>query len=90
MLHLGQVEVGSETSLDGLKGIVEKVETEIKHRSRHGFPVDDDSGLVEMPTSGSNEEDGRLFVELVGLSIGSVINLASDSVIQVELAVDHV
>lgn len=53
VLHLGKVEVGSETSLDKFGGVVEKVETKVEHGSRHGFTVDDDSCFVKVPASRS-------------------------------------
>lgn len=63
VLHLGQVEVRTETSLDGLECVVEEVETEIEHGAGQGLAVDDDAGLVEVPSSGSdkriNQSDGK-------------------------------
>lgn len=53
VLHLGQVKVWTETSLDGLECVVEEVETEIEHGTGQGLAVDDDAGLVEVPSSGS-------------------------------------
>ena len=53
MLHLGQVKVRTESSLDGLECVVEKVETKVEHGAGQGLSVDDDAGLVEMPSSGS-------------------------------------
>jgi hypothetical protein len=90
MLHLGKVEVRSQTSLDLLVCIVEEEETEVKERTRHGLPIDGDVTFLEMPASSSDEENGVLFVQLVLLAGLCVLegDLTTDSIIEVELAVE--
>lgn len=64
VLHLGQVEVRSESSFDGFECVVEKVETKVKHGAGQGFSVDDDSGLVEVPSSRSGTRSCQLRTQI--------------------------
>lgn len=53
VLHLGQVEVWAEASLQKLFGVVEEVKTKVKETAGHGLVVDSEVGLIQMPTSWS-------------------------------------
>ena len=89
VLHLGQVEVGSETSLDLLVGVMEEEETKVEQRSRHGLPVNGDVSFLEMPSSCSDEKNGMLVVELVLFARLCVFecNLTADGIVHVDLAI---
>ena len=67
-LHLGQVEVGAGAAGEELFGVVEEVEAEVEEAAGHGFAVDEDVALFEVPAAGADEEDGGLVVELVVLA----------------------
>ena len=51
VFHLGEVEIGTGSSLDELTSVVEEVEGEIKDGTGDGCVVDGDSRLVEVPSS---------------------------------------
>lgn len=91
-LHLGQVKVGAEAALDGLVGVVEKVEAKVKEGAAHGLAVDRDVLLLEVPAARPHDERGQRAVgpQLVLLGALLEVDLAADGVVQVDLAVDHV
>lgn len=91
-LHLGEVEVRTETPLHGLEGIVEEVETEVEERSGHGLAIDSDVLLKKVPPTGADDEGGESAVaaELVFLGALLEVNLATVGVVQVDLTVEHV
>jgi hypothetical protein len=51
VFHFGKVEIGSETALHELVGVVVEVHGEVKKRPRDGLVVDGDTGLIEMPST---------------------------------------
>ena len=71
---------------------MEGVEAEVEERAGHGFAVDQDVTLFEVPAARADEEDrGRVdeFVTLFGRRV-FVGDGAADCVAQVELAIDEV
>ena len=57
VLHLGKVEVRSSSSLDELVSVVEEEESKVEDGSRHRGSVDEQPGLVEMPSSRSGAKE---------------------------------
>jgi hypothetical protein len=51
VLHLGKVEVRSGTALDELGGVVEEVEAKVEEGCRHGLAVDQEPGLIKVPST---------------------------------------
>ena len=51
MLHLGEVEIGTGSTRDEFLRIVEEVERKVKDGGRDGRVVDEDAGLVKVPSS---------------------------------------
>lgn len=93
-LHLGEVEVRAGASGNGLLGVVEEVETEIKQTSGDGLAINEEVGLIEVPASRSDDKGGELLLvgsQLVRLSTGLLVgDGSSDTVVEVDLTVDHV
>lgn len=91
-LHLGQVEVRSKAFLLGLNGVVEEVQAEIKETAGDGLAVNKEVLLLEVPASGANNQSGQPAISTKLVLLGALleVNLATDSVVQVDLAIDHV
>ena len=91
-LHLGEVEVGAEAALDELLGVVEEVETEVEEGTADGLAINGDVLLLKVPATGADDEGGESPVgaELVLLLALLEVDLATDGVVEVHLAVDHV
>lgn len=91
-LHLGEVEVRSESLLLGLEGIVEEVETEIEERTGDGLAINSDVLLLEVPSTGTDDEGRELAVssELVLLLALFEVDLATVHIVQADLTIDHV
>lgn len=92
VLHLGKVEVGTGAAFDELGGVVVEVETEVEEGGRHGLAIDQETGLVEVPStrtmgqlwypksgpgSSPDEEGRRVLAEFVRLALDLKVNLAS-------------
>lgn len=91
-LHLGEVEVGAEAALDELLGVVEEVKTEVEKRTADGLAVNGDMLLLKVPATRADDEGGKSPVgtELVLLGALLEVDLATDGIVEVHLAVDHV
>lgn len=91
-LHLGQVKVRTVPTGNQLLGVVEEVETEVEQRSGDGFAVNGEVLLIQVPaTSTGNQRRQRpVCPQLVLLVALLEVHLATDRVVQVDLAVDHV
>jgi len=68
VFHLGKVEVWAMTAFNKFRGVVVEVDREIENTARDGFAVDQDVGLVEVPSSGSGvrSQTGRRGLRLTG------------------------
>ena len=55
VLHLGKIEVRSEATSDELLGVVEEVESKVEDSSRNGLVVDENTRLLKVPSTGTNE-----------------------------------
>lgn len=53
MLHLGEVEVRTEATLNELMGIVEEIERKVENRARDSDAVDQETRVGEVPSSGT-------------------------------------
>lgn len=86
------LEVRTGSSGEELGGVVEEVESKVEEGSRHGLAVDDNVGLVKVPSTGSDEEGRAVGVQLVELatSRGLERDRLADSVAQVDLSVEVV
>lgn len=91
-LHLGEVEVRAEPAGNELLGIVVEVQTEVEQTAGDGGAVDSEVLLVEVPATSASNESGEHAVcpQLVFLTTLCEIDLATDGVVEVDLAVDHV
>jgi hypothetical protein len=91
-LHLGQVEVWTESTLDKLMCVVEEVQAEVKETTRDGLAVNGEVLLLEVPSAGTGNECGKCAVgaELVLLLTLLEVDLAANGVVEVSLAIDHV
>ena len=89
VLHLRKVKVGAEASLDQFIRVMVEKEPKVEQGTRHWRFVDGHAWLVEMPTTGSHNEDGRTRGKLVLLAIRLKVNLPTDSITKVDLALDH-
>lgn len=93
-LHLGEVEVRASASSNGLLGVVEEVQTEIKETTGDGLAINKEVGLIKVPASRSDDKGGELLLvgsELVRLSTGGLEgDGSSDTVVEVDLTIDHV
>lgn len=90
VLHLGEVEEGTESSTLGLAEgsmVVVKIEPEVDEATGRRLAIDEDVRLGEMPTPRANEELGDLIVELVDSVPGLVMECYSPfhSILQVHL-----
>lgn len=90
VLHLGEVEVWAKAALDELVGVVEEVETKVKERTRHGLAVNDDTGLLEVPSTRTDKENSGVLGKLVLLAVELKVDFATDGVVKVDLAENHV
>lgn len=91
-LQLWEVEVWSMSALDELLSVVEEVETKIEERTGNWLAINSKVLLLQVPSSWANNESWKLTIgaELVLLSSKLEINLSADSIVKVDLAVDHV
>ncbi len=67
-----------------------EVDGKVEDRSGHGLVIDQDARFVEVPSTGSDDECCRLLAQLVGFAVDLEINLASDSVAEVDLTIDEI
>ena len=51
--HLWQIKVGSNANLNCPPGIMEKVQTKVKYRTRNWYSINQNVCLVKMPPTGS-------------------------------------
>ncbi len=91
-LDLGEIEVRAGAAGHELVRVVEEVEAEVEEGAGHGFAVDDDVALFEVPAARADEEHGGVVDEGVVLVGGGVVegDGAADGVDEVELAVEEV
>lgn len=91
-LHLRQVEVRASSALDQLVGVVEEVKTKVEQTGRDGLTVDSEMLLLEVPATSTSNKSGESTVgtELVLLLALLEINLPTNSIVKINLAVDHV
>lgn len=92
VLHLGEVEVRAKASGNQLLGVVEEIETKVEQAARDGLSVNGEVLLLEVPASGTGNDGGERLVgaQLVFLSTLREVDLATNGIVQVDLAVDHV
>ena len=90
--HLGQVEVRTEPAGHQLPGVVVEVQTKVKQTTGDGLAIDGEVLLIEVPASSTGNQSGESPVraELVFLVALLEVDLATDSIVQVDLTVDHV
>lgn len=91
-LHLGEVEVRAEPAGNELLGIVVEVQTKVEQTAGDGGAVDSEVLLVEVPATSASNQSGEHAVcpQLVFLTTLCEVDLATDGVVEVDLAVDHV
>lgn len=91
-LHLGQVKVRSEALLLRLNSVVEEVQAKVEETAGDGLAINKEVLLLKVPASGADNQGGEPAVssELVFLGTLLEVHLATNSVVQVDLAVDHV
>ena len=90
--HFREVEVWASASLDELMGIVEEVQTKVKDTARDGLSVDCEMLFFQMPSPGSSDEcwQNAVCSEFVFFFSQLKVDLLPDSIIQVDLSIDHV
>ena len=90
--HLGQVEVRTEPAGHQLPGVVVEVQTKVEQTTGDGLAIDGEVLLIEVPASSTGNQSGESPVraELVFLVALLEVDLATDSIVQVDLTVDHV
>lgn len=54
MFHFGEIEVWARTTLDELFGVVIEVQSKIEDGPGYWRIINSDTGLIEVPSSGSN------------------------------------
>ncbi len=70
---------------------MKEIQTGIDERPRHGFSVDDQMDLLEMPSPWPHKQRGDLVAKLVHLArLGFEANRLADRVIGIDLPVKHV
>jgi hypothetical protein len=71
---------------------VEEVQTKVKQRARDGLAIDGEMLLLEVPAASTGDQSGQgsVVAQLVLFAALLEVDLATDGVIQVDLAVDHV
>lgn len=91
-LHLGEIEVRAVATGNELLGIVVEVETEVKETTGDGLAINLEVLLIEVPaaSTGNQSREGAVGAELVLLVALLEVDLATDGIVQVDLAVDHV
>lgn len=91
-LHLWEVEIWTVSTLDQLLGVVEEVETEVEEGTGDWLAINSEVLLIQVPSSWADNESWELLVgaELVLLSSELEINLSADSIVKVDLSVDHI
>jgi hypothetical protein len=91
-LHLGKVEVWASSSLNKLLSVVEEVQTKVEQTTRDGLAVNSEMLLLQVPTTSTGDECWQLAVgaKLVILFANLEVDLLANSIVEVELAVDHV
>src|SRR5260370_25742066 len=67
-LELGQIEIRACAARQQFLRVVPEEEPEIKQRSRHRLPVDDDVLLRQMPAARPNKQDGCRGGQFVGFT----------------------
>ncbi|KAH3670956.1 hypothetical protein OGAPHI_000667 [Ogataea philodendri] len=95
VFHLWQVEERSQSLGKQVLGVMEEKETEIHDGGRDWLAVNEDVLVDHVPSSWSDDQDRQsssFLVDLVTLTGGLIgeVDLVSDSVVQVDLAVDHI
>lgn len=91
-LHLGQVEVRTSATLHELLRVVVEVDTKVEKTARDGFAIDGEVLLLQVPATVTRDECGQCSIgaQLVLLLALLEVNLLADSIVEVELAVDHI
>lgn len=91
MLHLGEVEKGSEPgTLGAAEGfiVVEEVEAKVHKAASERLTINKNMSLGQMPASGAHKELGGLVIELVNSVSGLVLEAYGpiNSISQINLA----
>jgi hypothetical protein len=91
-LHLGEVEVRTVAASNQLLGVVEEVETKIEQAAGDRLALNSEVLLVKVPASSTSDQGGKgtVCAELVLFVSLLEVDLTADSIIQVDLAGDHV
>ena len=91
-LHLGQVEVGAEATRYQLLGVVPEVQAEVEQAAGDGLAVDSEVLFLQVPATRPQDERGQRAVSSQFVLLGALlkVNLPTDGVVEVDLAVDHV
>ena len=90
--HLGKVEVRAEAAGNELLGVVVEVETEVEETTGDGLAINNEVLLVKVPASSTSDQcrEDTVGTELVLLVALLEVDLTANSIVQVDLAVDHV
>lgn len=91
-LHLGEVEVRTVAASNQLLGVVEEVKTKVEQAARDRLAVHSKVLLVKVPASSTSNQGGKgaVCTELVLLVSLLEVDLTANSIVQVDLTVDHV
>lgn len=91
-LHLGQVVVRAGATSHQLLGVVVEVQTKVEQTARDGLTVDHKVLLLQVPATGTRNQSGQRPVrpQLVFLAALLEVDLATDGIVQVNLATNHV
>ena len=92
VFQFGQIEIRACPARELFLRVVPEEEPEIKQRSRHGIPVDNDMLLRQMPAARAHKQDGQGGVQLV-VFLGRRIRVGDrppNGIAQVYMALDEV